>query len=106
MNPGKHLRVKADGHVDVVLTGQKEQGVAGSAKLAVLLDGINLIDLRLDCFGRHRRVKDQYVGAKVGTPSRVVFLRRLGDRQPQINRDKYKAADESARAAEAGSNRF
>ena len=45
-----HLCVEADGNVEVIFAGEKEDGVALGAELAVLLDGVDGVDLLL-----HRR---------------------------------------------------
>ncbi len=58
--------VEADGDVEVVVAGEKEEGVALGAELVVLLDGVDAIDLGLHgrC-GRGGR-EDGDVGAEVG----------------------------------------
>ena len=62
----EHLRVEADRNVDVVFAGQEEQCVARGTEFAVLLDGVDLVDLGLD-FGRgHGGIEEQNVGAEVG----------------------------------------
>ena len=55
----------------MIFAGQKEQRVAGGAELAVLLDGVDLVDLRLDFSGRHGGTEEQNVGTEV-------WARRLG----------------------------
>ncbi len=49
----EHLGVETDGDVDVILAGKEEQSVACRAELAVLLDGVDLVDLSLDVGGGH-----------------------------------------------------
>ena len=49
----EHLRVEADWHIYVIFAGQEEQGVAGRAEFAVLLDCVDLVDLRLNIRGGH-----------------------------------------------------
>ena len=61
--------VEADRDVDVVVAGKKEQGVALGAELVVLLDGVDLVDLRLNVGGGHGGTEDQYVGTEVGSSS-------------------------------------
>ena len=62
----EHLCVEADRNVDVVFAGQEEQCVSGCTEFAVLLDGIDLVDLSLDVCGGHRGIEEQNVGAEVG----------------------------------------
>ena len=59
-----HLGVEADGDVDVVFAGEEEQGVARGAELAVLLDGVDLVDLGLHGGGGHGGIEDENVGAQ------------------------------------------
>jgi hypothetical protein len=62
----ENLRVVSDRHIHFVLARREQQSVARGAELAVLLDGVSLIDLFLDRRGRHGRVEDEDVGAEVG----------------------------------------
>ena len=61
-----YLGVEADGDVEVVVTGEEEEGIALRAELVVLLDGVDAIDLGLHggsgCGGR----EDGDVRAEVG----------------------------------------
>ncbi len=52
------LGIEADGDVDVVFAGQEEQGVAGGAEFAVLLDRVDLVDLGLDGSGGHGGIEE------------------------------------------------
>ena len=59
------LRVEADGDVDVIVAGEKEERVALGAEFAVLLDGVDLVDLLLDCAEGMDGFEDENVGAEV-----------------------------------------
>ena len=59
------LGVEADGDVDVVVAGKEEEGVAFGAELVAALDGVDLVDLRLDRRGGSGRVEEEDVGAEV-----------------------------------------
>jgi len=50
----------------MVVAGQKQQCVARRAKLAVALNGVNLVDLALNVRCRHGWIEDQYIGAEIG----------------------------------------
>ena len=67
----EHLGVKTDGDIYVVFAGQEEQRIARGAEFAVLLDGVDLVDLLLDFSGGHGGIEEQNVGAEV-------WARRLG----------------------------
>ena len=58
--------VETDRDVDVIFAGQEEQSVTRGAEFAVLLDGVDLVDLGLDVGGGHGGIEEQNVGAEVG----------------------------------------
>ena len=58
--------VETDGDVDFVFAGQEEQRKTGGAEFAVLLDGVDLVDLLLDCGRGHGRREEKDVRAEVG----------------------------------------
>ena len=60
-----HFRVEADGHVHVVLAGEEEQCVARRAEFAVLLNGVDLVDLPLDFGNRHQGIEDEDVWPEI-----------------------------------------
>ncbi len=60
------MGVKADGDIDFVFAGQEEQREAGGAEFAVLLNGVDLVDLLLDGGRGHGRREEKDVGAEVG----------------------------------------
>ena len=62
----EHLGVEADRHVDVVFAGQEKERIARGAELAVLLDGVDLVDLGLDGGRWHGWIEDEDIGAEVG----------------------------------------
>ena len=72
----EHLRVEADRDVDVIFAGEKEQCVARCAEFAVLLDGVDLVDLSLDCADGMEGSKTQNVGAEVRLRRRRLSERR------------------------------
>ena len=82
--------IETHGYIDVVFAGKEEQRVARGAKLAVLLDGIDLVDLLLNLRRGHAGIEDQNVGAEVGSWSAVqLSLRRnqAGGTGEQSQRD-------------------
>ena len=100
----EHLGVEADGDVDVVFAGQEEQRVASRAEFAVLLDRVDLVDLRLDVGGRHGGIEEENVGAEVGAQDE--FCGCGGSPlQSRSEREKTQdGCDEGNRDVEAGSN--
>ncbi len=61
------LRVKADGDVEFVFAGQEEDGVALGAEFAVLLDGVDGVNLALHVGGGHGGREDEDVGTEIGS---------------------------------------
>ncbi len=61
-----YLGVEADGHVEVVVAGEEEEGVALRAELAVMLGGVDAVDCGLHCGGRSRGREDADVRTEVG----------------------------------------
>ena len=59
--------VEADGNVDLIFAGEKEEGVALAAELVVLLDGVDLVDLGPNLGRRGRGREDGDVRAEVGS---------------------------------------
>jgi len=57
--------VEADWDVDVIIAGKKEQGVACGTELAVLLNGIDLVDLGLNLRCGHGGIEDEGVRTEV-----------------------------------------
>ena len=49
----------------MIFAGKEEEGVTRGAELAVLLDGVDLVDLGLDIGGGHGGIEDEDVGAEV-----------------------------------------
>src|SRR5258708_32310171 len=76
------LRVETHRDVDVVLAGKKEQCVARGAELAVLLDGVDLVDLFLNGGRGHRRIEQEHVGSKIGLRC-LRYLRGAGSNGSQ-----------------------
>ena len=92
-----HLRVEANGDVDVVFAGKEQECVACCAKFAVLLDGVDLVDLLLNCGRGHGRFEDKRVRSQIGLRGCGRFRRPLRIRDgchteqhaDSGNRDKY-----------------
>ena len=59
------LRVKPDGNIHVIASRQKQEGVALGAELAVLLRGVNRVNLLLHLGSGRLWSKDQYIWPKV-----------------------------------------
>ena len=57
--------VEADRYVDVIFAGKEEKGVARRTELAVLLNGVDLVDLCLDIGGGHGGIEDKGVGTEI-----------------------------------------
>src|ERR1700742_2315108 len=58
------LGVEADGEIDVVVAGEKEEGVAAAAELGVFLLGVDLVDLGLHLGGWCGRREEEDVGTE------------------------------------------
>ena len=59
------LGVEADGHIEVIFAGQKENCVTFRSELIMLLHLVDLIDLLLHFWRGHRWVEDEHVGPEV-----------------------------------------
>ena len=88
------LGVEADGDVEVVVAGEKEDGVAVGAELVVLLRGVDAVDggLRFGVWGGGREEED--VGAEVGGL-------RVGGSGGEEERENYDAAHHNSLVAES-----
>lgn len=81
------LRVEADRDIVVIFAGKEEERVALGAEFAVLLRGVDFVDLRLNPGSGHGRRKNENVGPEVrsGSGRQVRLCRAPHSRNTQTS---------------------
>ena len=94
------LRVEADRDVDVIFARKEKQRIAPGAEFAVLLHGVDFVDLLLDLRRGHGGIEDENIGAEVRSWSAVragLGGERAGSRNGNNERKRELTSEGSAR---------